>query len=331
VTERMTGRHRAPSKCSTPLSTLTGPLSVVGDYVGSSVRRSGVIIAMSSGLVASMTLPAQAMDSQPETAGPATASIPVIPADEAGQAFFTAPAGGVFALPADLAVDDATLAAPTAATIDLDRSLFAVDTVDSSVDDDEDQDARGSGSHREDTDGDDDEGKSEGADSGRSGKGSRTKTPPPKRKDLRRAQADKRKSSSPKKSRSTKPSTSTKDSKTSTTGSSHGSKAVSIAFRYQGTPYLWGGTSPRGFDCSGFVKYVYNQLGKELGRTVAAQRGDVKFVKRSQAKPGDLVFMGSGHVGIYLGSNRMIDAPHRGKTIQPRKIYTSNVQFGHVV
>ncbi|MDQ1287551.1 MAG: peptidoglycan DL-endopeptidase CwlO [Actinomycetota bacterium] len=325
MTDRATGRHRATHRCSTPLSTLTGPLSVVGGYVGTSVRRSGVIIAMSSGLVASMALPAHATDSQPEAVGPVTASIPVIPANGAGTALFTAPAGGMLALPADLLDEDETVAAPAAATVDFDRSAFSVD------------DDSGDSGSRDDSD---DDGDDEAEDRADDADLDAAKSLPPKRRDLRLSNSASQRAASR--------SLTAKAAKTGLTASSdfesdsdsdsestnvvsHGSKAVAVAYRYQGTPYLWGGNSPRGFDCSGFTKYVYSQLGKQLGRTVAAQRGDVKFVKRSQAKPGDLVFMGNGHVGIYLGNNQMIDAPRRGKTIQPRKIYTSNVQFGTVV
>lgn len=320
MTERATGRHRAPHKSSTPLSTLTGPLSVVGDYVGS-VRRSGVIIAMSSGLVASMALPAHAVGSQPEAAGPVTASIPAIPASGAGSALFTAPAGGLLALPPDLATDSAAVVAPAAATVDFDHSAFTLEPPGQSPTDF--QPATGDG-------GDDGQGASSDAPQ------TATKAAPLKRKDLRVSGPAAGSTLKTGAITTAKPAASTtsdsaSDSSSAVADSSVGAKAVAIAFRYEGTPYLWGGTTPRGFDCSGFTRYVYAQLGKQLGRTVADQRGDVKFVKRSQAKPGDLVFFGTGHIGIYLGNNRMIDSPRRGKSISAREIYSSNVQFGRVV
>jgi cell wall-associated NlpC family hydrolase len=325
VTERATGRHRASHRSSTPLSTLTGPLSVVGDYVGT-VRRSGVIIAMSSGLVASMALPAHAVNTEPEAAGPATASIPAIPADAAGSALFTAPAGGLLALPPDLVADTGTVAAPAAAMIDFDHSSFALDAPGRSP----------SGLQTPSTDEEDQAG---AEDVSTDAPKTVTKPAPPKRKDLRQAGSGSRTVTAKPAAAVTKAKPATAPASSDTSGestttvadSSLGGKAVAIAFRYEGTPYLWGGTTPRGFDCSGFTRYVYGQLGKQLGRTVASQRGDVKFVKRSQAKAGDLVFFGNGHIGIYLGNNRMIDSPRRGKSIQDREIYSSNVQFGRVV
>jgi len=108
------------------------------------------------------------------------------------------------------------------------------------------------------------------------------------------------------------------------------SRAVAVGMRYVGVPYRWGGTTPRGFDCSGFTQYVYAQLGKKLGRTVADQRDDVRIVPRSQARPGDLIFFGTSHIAIYLGGNKMLAAPHTGKTVQVQDIYSSNVSFGRV-
>jgi cell wall-associated NlpC family hydrolase len=304
VTERAAGRHRATPRSSSPLSTLTGSLSLVGDRVGS-VRRSGVIIAMSSGLVASMALPAQAVGTPQEAlSGPVTASIPAVPASLAGQALYTAPEGGLLALPPDLAVDESVLTAPAAASIEFDRSSFTLGSGTST------DDASTDAASTDDTTADDTTGE--------------TTTPAPTtRKTIRLNETP----SSPSASADAD-APAVKPASASTSGL--GSKAVAIAYRYQGTPYVWGGTTPRGFDCSGFTRYVYRQLGVNLGRTVSDQRGDVKMVARHDADVGDLVFFGNGHIGIYLGGNMMIDAPRRGKTIQPRKIYSSNVQFGHV-
>jgi peptidoglycan DL-endopeptidase CwlO len=117
---------------------------------------------------------------------------------------------------------------------------------------------------------------------------------------------------------------------TASTTAAGASRAVAIGMRYLGVPYRWGGTIPSGFDCSGFTQYVYRQLGRTIGRTVADQRGDVTIVPRSQAKPGDLVFFGTSHVAIYLGGNQMLAAPHTGKTVQVQDIYSTNVSFGRV-
>jgi cell wall-associated NlpC family hydrolase len=109
-----------------------------------------------------------------------------------------------------------------------------------------------------------------------------------------------------------------------------GSRVVTVAMRYRGVPYVWGGTTPRGFDCSGFTRYVYAQVGHRLPRTVADQRAAATRIPRSKARPGDLIFFGTHHTGIYLGGNRMIAAPRRGKTVQPQDIYSANVTFGRV-
>ncbi|OKL47087.1 hypothetical protein BSR29_04990 [Boudabousia liubingyangii] len=90
---------------------------------------------------------------------------------------------------------------------------------------------------------------------------------------------------------------------------------VGIAYRYLGTPYRWGGTSPSGFDCSGFTSYVYRQVGINLPHSSGAQPGHGRRVSASQARPGDLVWR-PGHVGIYIGGGKMIHAPRPGKSVE---------------
>ena len=102
-------------------------------------------------------------------------------------------------------------------------------------------------------------------------------------------------------------------------GSGH-SSAVAIAQRYLGVPYVWGGASPSGFDCSGLVMYVYAQLGISLPHSAAMQYGYGTHVSRDQLAPGDLVFFGYSaagihHVGIYAGGGSMIHAPHTGAVV----------------
>jgi cell wall-associated NlpC family hydrolase len=118
------------------------------------------------------------------------------------------------------------------------------------------------------------------------------------------------------------------------TGTASGSSVLAIAARYVGTPYVYGGTTPRGFDCSGFVGYVYRQLGVSLPRTANEQLQATKQISRSEARPGDLVFFLSGgrayHDGIYAGGNMMYDSPRTGKTIQKREIWSADVVFARV-
>jgi peptidoglycan DL-endopeptidase CwlO len=96
-----------------------------------------------------------------------------------------------------------------------------------------------------------------------------------------------------------------------------GGQAVAIAEQYLGVPYVWGGASPSGFDCSGLVMYVYAQLGVSLPHNAAAQMLSLRAVPLTALEPGDLVFFnGASHVGIYVGNGTMIHAPHTGTVVQ---------------
>jgi cell wall-associated NlpC family hydrolase len=92
---------------------------------------------------------------------------------------------------------------------------------------------------------------------------------------------------------------------------------VGIAMQFLGTPYVWGGSSPGGFDCSGFVMYVFAQIGVSLPHNAAAQYGYGTPVSREQLEPGDLVFFdGLGHNGIYIGGGQFIHSPHTGDVVK---------------
>lgn len=99
---------------------------------------------------------------------------------------------------------------------------------------------------------------------------------------------------------------------------------LSIAARYIGVPYRWGGTTPKGFDCSGYVQYVYRQVGINLPRTSGAQAKAGRRIPASKARPGDLVWK-PGHIGIYAGNGMMYHAPRSGKNIEKRKLYFTPV------
>lgn len=105
--------------------------------------------------------------------------------------------------------------------------------------------------------------------------------------------------------------------------STSSSGVVSIAERYVGVPYRWGGSTPSGFDCSGFTSYVYREAGRSLPRTAAAQAGAVKRVY--SPRPGDLMFYGypAYHVGIYVGGGKMIDSAKPGTRVNVHSVWGS--------
>ena len=103
---------------------------------------------------------------------------------------------------------------------------------------------------------------------------------------------------------------------------------VQSAMAMMGTPYRYGGASPRGFDCSGLVVYSYNQAGVSVPRTSREQYRKAQPVPVSAARPGDLVFFGSNrtvnHVGIYLGDDEFIHAPEASKSVK-----ISSIQYDY--
>lgn len=134
---------------------------------------------------------------------------------------------------------------------------------------------------------------------------------------------------------STKTSRSTTRTSSSTTTqapSTNLSGVLAIAARYVGVPYVYGGESPSGFDCSGFSQYVFKQVGISLPRTSSQQYAAVTQISRSEAKPGDLVFFLSGgsvyHLGIYAGGGMMYDSPKPGGAVSKRAIWSATTAYG---
>ncbi len=93
---------------------------------------------------------------------------------------------------------------------------------------------------------------------------------------------------------------------------------MQIAEQELGVPYVWGGASPSGFDCSGLTMWVYAQLGIHLDHYTGSQWNEGVHVPESQLAPGDLVFFEPtlGHVGMYIGNGAFIHAPHTGTVVQ---------------
>jgi cell wall-associated NlpC family hydrolase len=98
-------------------------------------------------------------------------------------------------------------------------------------------------------------------------------------------------------------------------------QAVEFAKQFLGTPYVWGGTSPQGFDCSGLVQYVWKKFGVSLPRVSQQQAGAGKRIHDlDKLQPMDLVLMdntpnGPGHVGFWLGNGMILEAPHTGAVV----------------
>ncbi|MDV7750456.1 NlpC/P60 family protein, partial [Enterococcus faecium] len=113
----------------------------------------------------------------------------------------------------------------------------------------------------------------------------------------------------------------TVSSGSTSSGSVNGAAIVAEAYKYIGTPYVWGGKDPSGFDCSGFTRYVYMQVtGRDIGGWTVPQESAGTKISVSQAKAGDLLFWGSQggtyHVAIALGGGQYIHAPQPGESVK---------------
>ena len=108
------------------------------------------------------------------------------------------------------------------------------------------------------------------------------------------------------------------------------SQIFSVAKQYIGTQYVFGGSTPAGFDCSGYVMYVYSQFGISLPHSVSGQAALGTRVSLADAQPGDVVIM-SGHDGFYAGNGNIMDAPDVGRSISIRPIWTSDYYIVRLV
>jgi NlpC/P60 family len=115
-----------------------------------------------------------------------------------------------------------------------------------------------------------------------------------------------------------------------------GGQAVALAYRFLGVPYVWGGETPNGFDCSGLTMYVYGQLGIKLGHYTGFQYYQGRRVAPDQLQPGDLVFFHAsasgvpGHEGMYVGNGSFIHAPHTGDVVKISSLYETRYALSYV-
>ena len=113
-------------------------------------------------------------------------------------------------------------------------------------------------------------------------------------------------------------------------------EVLEYAAQFLGTPYVYGGSSPSGFDCSGFTSYVFNNTVGSIPRVAQSQFNATTHVSREELLPGDLVFFGSSassisHVGIYVGDDTFIHSPHTGDVVKYESLsgnYASRFQGG---
>ena len=115
---------------------------------------------------------------------------------------------------------------------------------------------------------------------------------------------------------------------TATPGAFSLASVYQTALQYVGTPYVFGGATPAGFDCSGFVMFVYAQYGISLPHSVGAQGRAGTTISKAEAQPGDLVVFNDGsHDGFYAGNGMILDAPKPGGFVSVRPLWTSAVHY----
>ena len=293
MTARATGRHRAETTVSTPLSTMTAAIAT--KVPSASAARSGFVIAVSSGLVAGVGLPAQAAGTTSDGATTASLKLPAL-----------APAAE------QVAVDEA-VSAPATAKLRFDRSTMRVSL------------RKGTPT----------------ADSSKAAENLVRVSRSLARAAFAQQLAAQRRAQQRGPSHDDAPHQHEQLTTGPTPGpvsipanSSRGAAVVAMAMRYLGVPYVYGGMSPRGFDCSGLVGYVYAKFGFHLARSAQSLYNTTRHISSSQAVAGDLVFFHTGrgvtHVGIFIKRGVMIAAPHTGDVVKVQSIYSSAVSYGRV-
>jgi cell wall-associated NlpC family hydrolase len=107
-----------------------------------------------------------------------------------------------------------------------------------------------------------------------------------------------------------------------------GAAVLQVAAKYVGSPYVFGGENPSGFDCSGYVRFVFSQFGVDLAHSVRGQAVAGIVVRQADALPGDIVILNDySHDGIYAGNGNFYHAPRAGDTVKLAPIFTPNVFF----
>jgi len=106
------------------------------------------------------------------------------------------------------------------------------------------------------------------------------------------------------------------------------SQVYNVGLQYQGVPYVYGGSTPAGFDCSGFVMFVYAQFGISLPHSVVSQDAIGTTISAADAQPGDLVVFDDGsHDGIYAGNGNILHAPYSGASVRVQPIWSGAVHY----
>ena len=102
----------------------------------------------------------------------------------------------------------------------------------------------------------------------------------------------------------------------------NGSDIISYAKNFIGVPYVFGGSTPNGFDCSGLVQYVYKHFGINISRTTKTQINEGIEVGKNELQLGDLVFPNSGHVTLYIGNGKVLHAPQPGEKVKISNLWS---------